>query len=292
MSEEKINPLELIPLMKEADAKRDAGLVEPDSLVKVKDLSYGPYGIENTFDIYYPKGTTNLLPTIVSIHGGGFVYGDKELYRFYAMYLATQGFAVVNFNYRLAPASQYPAPIEDINNLMNWLLANGLDYHLDMQQLFILGDSAGAQLVEQYTTFVTNSEYAKLFNFTAEEVKPKAVALNCGVYFLGGQEPLTAQFPFYFGDEPTEAILQQFPIEPFITKNFPPAYIMSASHDFLKDLVQPLAAVLSAQGVTTETKIYENPDGSELGHVFHIDQKSAIAKLCNDDELTFFKEYL
>ncbi|MHC5247298.1 alpha/beta hydrolase [Enterococcus sp. LJL90] len=292
MSEVKINPLELIPLMKESDAKRDAGLVEPDSLVKVKDLSYGPYGVENTFDIYYPKGTTNLLPTIVSIHGGGFVYGDKELYRFYAMYLATQGFTVVNFNYRLAPASQYPAPIEDINNLMNWLLVNGLDYHLDMQQLFILGDSAGAQLVEQYTTFATNPEYAKLFNFAAAEVKPKAVALNCGVYFLGGQEPLTAQFPFYYGDEPTAAILQQFPIEPFINKNFPPAYIMSASHDFLKDLVQPLAAVLNAQGVTTETKIYENPDGSELGHVFHIDQKSAIAKLCNDDELTFFKEYL
>ena len=114
--------------MSEGDKKRDAGLIEPDTITAIKDLTYGSHGIENKFDIYYPVGTTTCLPTIVNIHGGGFFYGDKELYRFYTMYLASQGFTVVNFNYRLAPNHKYPAPLEDTNALMNWLLVHGKEY--------------------------------------------------------------------------------------------------------------------------------------------------------------------
>ena len=50
---------------------------------------------------------------IVNIHGGGYFYGDKELYRFYCMHLAEYGFAVINYNYRLSPENKFPAPLED-----------------------------------------------------------------------------------------------------------------------------------------------------------------------------------
>lgn len=43
---------------KEGDAKRDAGLVEPTSIEKFRDIAYGPHGIENTLDVYYPIGTS------------------------------------------------------------------------------------------------------------------------------------------------------------------------------------------------------------------------------------------
>lgn len=277
--------------IREHDRKRDAGLTEPDTLEMIKNLSYGPYGIENTFDIYYPKGTTTYLPTIINIHGGGFFYGDKELYRFYTMYLATQGFTVVNFNYRLAPDHQYPAPLEDTNALMNWLIEHGQSYYIDLDHLFLVGDSAGAQLVEQYTTLTSNSAYAQNFPFKVAAIQFKAVALNCGAYFIGENGAINQDFPFYFGDTITPTLESQFPVEHYITDSFPPTFVTTATHDMLKDLAQPLVALLQSKGVETTYRLYANQDHSELGHVFHLNQKSDIARQCNNDELAFFKEF-
>ena len=58
-------------------------------------------------DVYRQKDATGKLPVIVSVHGGGWVYGDKERYQFYCMDLAERGFAVVNFSYRLAPEYKF-----------------------------------------------------------------------------------------------------------------------------------------------------------------------------------------
>lgn len=272
------------------DAIRDEGLKEPESVEKIRNLSYGPYGMENIFDIYFPTHTDTDLPTIVSIHGGGFFYGDKELYRFYTMFLASQGFTVINMNYRLAPNSQYPAPLEDINALMNWLITNAKEYPIDLDHLFLVGDSAGAQLAEQYATIVTNPDYAKLFSFEAALVQLRAIALNCGVYFIGENQLINQDFPFYFGEILSEMTKRQFPVETYLTKNFPPSFVMTASHDFLKEHAEPLVKLLKEKGAIAEYHLYVQPDGSELGHVFHIDQKSHVAKQCNLDEIAFFKK--
>ena len=82
--------------MAESDAKRDAGLVPPENIERRLDIKYGPYK-DNLLDVYYLKGTGKPRPVIVSIHGGGYIYGDKELYSHYCMRLAQRGFSVVNF---------------------------------------------------------------------------------------------------------------------------------------------------------------------------------------------------
>ena len=50
----------------EGDAKRDAGVVDPENIVRHTDLPYGPH-MENLLDVYYPEGTDRPLPTIISI---------------------------------------------------------------------------------------------------------------------------------------------------------------------------------------------------------------------------------
>jgi len=91
------------------DRKRDRAIPLPAGVTQCRNLSYGPHGKWSRLDVYYPEGTQEPLPTIVSIHGGGFVYGTKEIYRRYCMDMARRGFAVVNFNYRLAPENRFPA---------------------------------------------------------------------------------------------------------------------------------------------------------------------------------------
>ena len=76
-----------------SDDKRDAGLTTPEDVARFDDIVYGPDHKWNVLDVYRPKGAEGALPVIVSVHGGGWVYGDKERYQYYGMSLAQQGFA-------------------------------------------------------------------------------------------------------------------------------------------------------------------------------------------------------
>ena len=145
------------------DRRRDAAIPLPEGITECRNISYGPSGKWNTLDIYCPRETKEALPTIVSIHGGGYVYGDKEIYRRYGMDMAKRGFAFVNFNYRLAPKWKFPTPLYDTNAVMEWICKNAYRYHLDPRRIILVGDSAGAQLASQYAAIATNSDYAALF---------------------------------------------------------------------------------------------------------------------------------
>ena len=63
------------------DEKRDAGLTTPEDICRFDDLQYGPDKRWNVLDVYRPLGAGGKLPVIVSVHGGGWVYGDKERYQ-------------------------------------------------------------------------------------------------------------------------------------------------------------------------------------------------------------------
>ena len=65
---------------KKGDDIRDAGLTAPDDVIQYKDIAYGKDSAMQVLDVYRPKDTEGSLPVIVSVHGGGWVYGDKELY--------------------------------------------------------------------------------------------------------------------------------------------------------------------------------------------------------------------
>ena len=124
----------------EGDNKRDAGLKTPENIVRYDDIIYGTESKWQKLDVYRPKDATGKLPVIVSVHGGGWVYGDKERYQFYCMDLAERGFAVVNFSYRLAPEYKFPASLEDTNFVFTWVLENAETYRLDTEKLFAVGD--------------------------------------------------------------------------------------------------------------------------------------------------------
>lgn len=124
-----------------------------------------------------------MIPVIVSVHGGGWGYGDKERYQYYCMSLAQQGFAVVNFSYRLASKYKFPAPLEDTNRVFVWLLAHAVRYGFDTHNVFGVGDNAGVHLLALYGACCTNPAYVALFTVRPPAgFVPRAVALNCGVY--------------------------------------------------------------------------------------------------------------
>ena len=107
------------------DRKRDEGLTTPEEILRYDNIPYGPDPWWHLMDIYRPRDAEGKIPVIIDVHGGGWVYGDKVLYSHYCMDLARRGFAVVNFNYRLAPRHRFPAGFQDMNDAVEERLSRG-----------------------------------------------------------------------------------------------------------------------------------------------------------------------
>ena len=280
----------------QGDAKRDAGLTVPEGLVRHMDLVYGQYP-ENKLDVYYPAGTETALPTIVSIHGGGWFYGSKELYSHYCMRLALRGFTVVNFDYRLAPEYKYPAPVEDACNVLFWMQQHSEEYHIDLNNVFTVGDSAGGQINFQLLTLLTNPEYAKFFAFPVpEDFQVRGCGMNCGCYFLPFSRLLKPKmmgpiFEAYFPED-YMPLIPQLKAQKYIKANYPPAFVMSAQNDYLRFMASPLHRILKKKGVESILKIYGTKAQKDIGHVFHLNCHSELADQCNDAQTAFFKAHM
>lgn len=278
---------------KRSDKKRDAAIPLPEDVTECRNISYGPYGQWNLLDVYYPSGTEKPLPTIVSIHGGGYVYGSKEIYRRYGMDMAKRGFAFVNFNYRLAPKWKFPAPLADTNAVLQWVKANARRYHLDPERIILVGDSAGAQLASQYAAIFTNPQYASHFELNLPKVTIRALGLNCGRYDMASWmavkrkglalDYLGKEIP---ADDPRLDVLGA------ITSKYPPAYITTAHNDFLKADAEPMFHFLNSKGISCGWKCYGSPEQKNVGHVFHVNILLPEAIACNDDAAAFFRKYL
>ena len=280
----------------EGDAKRDAGLTAPEDIVSCSNISYGPEKL-NVLDVYYPVGTDKKLPTIVSIHGGAWYYGDKELYSHYCMRLAQRGFTVVNFSYRLAPEFKYPAPLEDACAVLHWVQTNADEYFIDLDNVFTVGDSAGAQIELQLLCMLSNPEYAALFDFAPPEgFMVRAAGLNCGCYFIPLSRIISPKrmgiiFDAYF-PENYLSLLPQIKAHKYVNSAFPPAIVMSASHDYLRFMASPMYRILKRRGVETRLDMYGKKGQKEYCHVFHVNCYLDGAAKCNDDQCAFFRRHM
>ena len=288
----------------EGDTKRDAGLKTPRTVQRFNNISYGTHPTWNLLDVYRPKRAKEaLLPVIAIIHGGAWVYGDKEVYQFYGMSLAERGFAVVNFSYRLAPEFKFPSAIEDICAVFRWIYDNAETYHFDTDNLFAVGDSAGAHLTTLFSGLLTNPDYKKALKEAYPKAKftlPKgmhlnAVALNCGKYDLGADKDLDENSKHLLkdllskgGTKAERALVNAVTV---VTDKFPPAFVMTCPGDTMREQAKVIANVLNDNAIPFCYRYYgskKNP----LYHVFHCNMRQEEADYCNDDECLFFAEWL
>ena len=283
-------------LFGEGDAVRDAGLTTPDDVERFDDIAYGDDPDWQLLDVYRPREARGPLPVIVSIHGGGWVYGDKDRYQWYCMSLAQRGFCVVNFTYRLAPEFQFPASMEDTCAVFAWTLDHAAEYGGDPAHVFAVGDSAGAHMLGLFCNLCTNPDYAAQFSFAPPAgFVPAAVALNCGAYDIvvsdDPQDLTSGLMESYLPEGGSERELGLVSVSRHVTAAFPPAFIMTCDGDFLHDAAEPMAKLLRELKVVHELHVYGGLDEA-LPHVFHCNMRSDDGARCNDDECRFFQRFV
>jgi len=101
---------------------------------------------EAKLDVYRPQNTSGPTPTLIYIHGGGWVAGDKNgAVNQFIPYLE-MGWAVVNVEYRLAKVSLAAAAVEDCRCALRWVISKAKEYNFDTDKLVVTGHSAGGHL--------------------------------------------------------------------------------------------------------------------------------------------------
>lgn len=237
--------------------------------------------------ISYMSDENRKYPVIVSVHGGGWFYGDKELYSHYCCLLAEHGYVVVNFNYRLSPQNKYPAAIEDVAYMVRYIHENSQILGIDMDNFYMVGDSAGAQLTANYCIIASNSDYRAKLDFFTYDLLPKKVCLNCGAYKMAERNDNISAW--YLKNAVTEEQYKLFMDQlDYVNADFPEAYLMYSVNDDLASHTKALDEVLNKVGVAHITKAYgqNNPDS---GHVFHMNMRNPEGIQCNEDECSFMK---
>lgn len=138
-------------------------------------------------DLYTPKNaTTEKLPVLIYVHGGGWVEGDKTVHA--DNYLETtivklmaKQYAVISIDYTLLnDSTHFPLPLEDTKDAVRWVRKNADQYKLDTNNIGLFGASAGAHLslLAAYTednTFIGNPElssYSSKVNYVIDHYGP------------------------------------------------------------------------------------------------------------------------
>ena len=110
-----------------------------------RDIAYAP-GDRHTLDVYVPARGSAAAPVVVFFYGGGWETGDKATYRYVGAALAAQGVLAIIPDYRLHPAVQFPAFMQDAALAVAWARAHAARFGGDEGRLFLMGHSAGAHI--------------------------------------------------------------------------------------------------------------------------------------------------
>ena len=111
-----------------------------DQLLKCNDVTV-------PIRIYRPKNNDNKIPTLVYLHGGGFVIGTLKMYDYLcAQYSSTCNIQVISVDYRLAPENKFPIPVTDCLAAYNKLYDLADNFNIDIKKMAVGGDSAGGNL--------------------------------------------------------------------------------------------------------------------------------------------------
>lgn len=130
-------------MLKAMNAQTDVSALEI-----VDRMIPGPEGAPHVpIRIYTPKGRNGLIPGLLSIHGGAFILGDIDTDHILSATLATQlDIAIISVDYRLAPESHFPAPLEDCYAALVWMQSNASEFGIDIDRIGVFGVSAGGNL--------------------------------------------------------------------------------------------------------------------------------------------------
>lgn len=284
---------------------------EPDSTIRedgslyVNDIKYGDEYANSYLDITYSSEDISVdRPTIIYFHGGGYFGGDKSMgdpiavdddINFLFNEIVKSGYNFVNVNYALVPDYHFPVPLIQMNQSINFLVENAEKYGLNMDNVVIFGQSAGAILTAQYGVLISNEDYRNELNIypqlTTEEVK--ALIIDDAPLATEDFNLKTKMLIRNYLDtrDLRGDIAKQYNALLHINENFPVSFMTAGNTDGFHEDMQQLADKLDEYNIDNEY-YYRDRSYSDLPHGYLNSIKdNKYARECFDNILEFIDKY-
>ncbi|MBI5973977.1 alpha/beta hydrolase [Staphylococcus canis] len=258
--------------------------IENKNVSAFTDITYMEGLPDSQLDILMPKRIRHheRFPVIFWAHGGGFIAGDKQYKNPLLSQLVERGYVVVNVNYALAPAYKYPTPLIQMDHAVSFIKENQDALPIDLNQVIIGGDSAGAQINSQFTAIQTNSDLREQMGFK-QQFSPKQIK---GAVFFGGFYDMktvrATEFPridlfmrSYTGVKDWERNVKnitEMSTLNQITPDYPPTYLSVGDIDPFMSQNESFAQQLKAQGIPVDTFFFNGSHKLKHQYQFHLEK--------------------
>lgn len=242
-------------------------------IVSILNISYkNKYSSVHLLDIFRAKEDRSHKPLLINIHGGGLFAGYKEINTAFCDEFVRRGFDVVNLNYRRIPDVTLEEQIADIMEALYFIEVNADTYSLNIENTFIVGDSAGALLTYIILAIHFNEKHQKAFQHRPSKLSIKSAGLIS--IMLDTQR---SDFIRFINDvitsKATKKAVKGYLTNPVsLIKNsaFPPLFLVTSQEDLIRKDTLKLAKYLSREKLTYQ--LYDLPKGvgHKLDHVFAV----------------------
>lgn len=210
--------------------------------------------------IYRPSGRAQ-LPVLVYFHGGGWIMGGIESHDATCRHLAVEvGCIVVSAEYRLAPEHPFPAAVSDALTVTTWVLAHAHEIAGDRSRVAVAGDSAGGNLAAVAAQVARDQGLPLVFQLLIYPVidrrLDRASMVENETGYLLERSDLAWFWSLYDPDDLAAASPLATPLAATDLRGLPPALVISAEHDPLRDEGEEYGASLRAAGVPVTVTRY------------------------------------
>jgi acetyl esterase len=221
-----------------------------EPLAKVETKSLGAFRIR----VYTPEGQ-GPFPALLYLHGGGWVLGDLESHDDVCRSLARRTpSVVVSVEYRLSPEAKFPAPLDDCEAALRWLSDHAAELGADPARIAVGGDSAGGNLAAGLTIRMRDRGGPKIaFQLLIYPATDRNVGRESHREFAVGFG-LTRSNMQWFWDCYLNATADRdnpevSPLRAESLRGLPPAFVLTAHSDVLRDEGEAYAKRLQESGV-------------------------------------------
>jgi acetyl esterase len=252
------------PTEARASYRARRSFTQPDApeVGRVQDLQFSHAGVSIAVRVYHPVGAGQALPALVYLHGGGWTIGDLDTHDVLCRSLCQQaGGVVVSVDYRLGPEHKFPAGYDDAVAAWQWVAAQAATLGIDPTRIAIGGDSAGGNLAAAACLGLRDLGHKpvmQLLIYPSTLMAPDTASYqtNSQGYMLTRDSIAWYSNNYLRGPQDT-LDWRASPQLATSHANLPPALILTAGFDPLRDEGLLYADALSQAGVSAQYICFE-----------------------------------